>query len=61
MLPLLMNKKSGNFLLLAVGIAIGLSLGIARGVLADKPAALGADLPWQDARMLADGAGTGQA
>jgi carboxyl-terminal processing protease len=53
MLRLLMNRKSGNFLLLAVGIAIGLSLGVARGVLADKPAALGADLPWQDARMLA--------
>ena len=48
-----MNRKSGNFLLLALGIAIGLSLGVARGVLADKPAALGADLPWQDARMLA--------
>jgi carboxyl-terminal processing protease len=53
MLPLLMNRKSGNFLMLAVGIAIGLSLGVARGVLADKAAALGADLPWQDARMLA--------
>jgi carboxyl-terminal processing protease len=38
---------------LAVGIAIGLSLGLAHGVLADKPAAPGADLPWQDARMLA--------
>jgi carboxyl-terminal processing protease len=49
-----MINKSGNFLLLAVGIAIGLSLGLARGVLADKPAALGADLPWQDARMLAE-------
>jgi carboxyl-terminal processing protease len=48
-----MIKKSGNVLLLAVGIAIGLSLGFAGGVLADKPAALGADLPWQDARMLA--------
>lgn len=48
-----MSKKSGNTLLLAVGIAVGLSLGLARGVLADKPAALGADLPWQDARMLA--------
>ncbi|HEY0801435.1 MAG TPA: S41 family peptidase [Steroidobacteraceae bacterium] len=48
-----MIKKSGNVLLLAVGIAIGLSFGFARGVLADKPAALGADLPWQDARMLA--------
>ena len=47
-----MIKKPGNVLLLAVGIAIGLSLGLARGVLADKPA-LGADMPWQDARMLA--------
>src|ERR1700721_616890 len=47
-----MRNKSGNALLLAVGIAIGLSLGLAHGVLADKPAA-GADLPWQDARMLA--------
>src|ERR1700678_4659553 len=49
-----MRNKSGNALLLAVGIAIGLSLGLAHGVLADKPAAPGADLPWQDARMLAD-------
>jgi carboxyl-terminal processing protease len=49
-----MSKKSGNAaLLLAVGIAIGLSLGLAHAVLADKPAALGSDLPWQDARMLA--------
>jgi carboxyl-terminal processing protease len=47
-----MSRKSGNFLMLAVGIAIGLSLGIARGVLADKSPP-GADLPWQDARMLA--------
>jgi carboxyl-terminal processing protease len=47
-----MRNKPGNALLLAVGIAIGLSLGLAHGVLADKPAA-GADLPWQDARMLA--------
>ena len=53
MLQVLMLKKTGNVLLLAVGIAIGLSLGLARGVLADKPGALGADLPWQDARMLA--------
>jgi carboxyl-terminal processing protease len=48
-----MRNKSGNALLLAAGIAIGLSLGLAHGVLADKPAAPGADLPWQDARMLA--------
>ena len=53
MLRVLMIKKSTNALLLAAGIAIGLSLGLAHGVLADKPAALGADLPWQDARMLA--------
>jgi carboxyl-terminal processing protease len=53
MLKAQMRNKSGNALLLAVGIAIGLSLGLARGVLADKPAALGADLPWQDAHMLA--------
>jgi carboxyl-terminal processing protease len=48
-----MRNKSGNALLLAVGIAIGLSRGLAHGVLAEKPAAPGADLPWQDARMLA--------
>jgi carboxyl-terminal processing protease len=48
-----MIKKPGNFLLLAVGIAIGLSLGLAHGVMADKPG-LGADLPWTDARMLAE-------
>jgi carboxyl-terminal processing protease len=48
-----MIKKSANVLLLAVGIAIGLSLGLAHGVLADKPAALGSDLPWQDAHLLA--------
>ena len=48
-----MTRKSSNALLLVVGIAIGLFLGLAHGVLADKPGALGADLPWQDARMLA--------
>jgi carboxyl-terminal processing protease len=53
MLSSLMTKKSGNALLLAVGIAIGLSIGLAHGVLADKSPALGSDLPWQDARMLA--------
>jgi carboxyl-terminal processing protease len=49
-----MFKKSGNVLLLAIGIAVGLSLGLAHGVWADKPAAAGADLPWQDARILAE-------
>jgi carboxyl-terminal processing protease len=48
-----MRNKSANALLLAVGVAIGLSLGFTHGVLADKPAALGADMPWQDAHMLA--------
>ena len=48
-----MSRKSNNALVLTVGIAIGLLLGLAHGVLADKPGALGADLPWQDARMLA--------
>jgi carboxyl-terminal processing protease len=47
-----MRTKSGNALWLAVGILIGLSFGLAHGVLAGKPAA-GADLPWQDAHMLA--------
>jgi carboxyl-terminal processing protease len=54
MLRYLMIKKSGNVLLLSVGIAIGLGLGLAHGVLADKPAALGADMPWQDSRILAE-------
>jgi carboxyl-terminal processing protease len=48
-----MPKKARNVLLLATGMSIGLSLGLARGVLADKPV-LGKDLPWQDARMLAE-------
>jgi len=47
-----MRTKSGNALLLAVGIIIGLSFGLAHGVLAGKPTA-GGDLPWQDAHMLA--------
>jgi carboxyl-terminal processing protease len=54
MLRRLMTKNARNVLLLAVGILIGLSLGLARGVLADKPEALGKDLPWQDARLLAE-------
>jgi carboxyl-terminal processing protease len=47
-----MITKSRNALLLCAGMAIGVSFGLASGVLADKP--LGSDLPWQDARMLAD-------
>jgi len=53
MLRYLMIKKPGNLLLLAAGIIIGLSLGLAHGVMADKPSP-GADLPWQDARLLAE-------
>jgi carboxyl-terminal processing protease len=49
-----MITKSRNVSILCVGMAIGVSLGLARGVLADKPAAPKDDLPWQDARMLAD-------
>ena len=49
-----MITKFRKFRILCVGIAIGASLGLATGVLADKPAAPKDDLPWQDARMLAD-------
>lgn len=54
MLQCLMVKKPQKLLWSAVGAAIGLSLGLARGVLAEKPADLGKDVPWQDARMLAE-------
>jgi carboxyl-terminal processing protease len=49
-----MKPKSRNVLLLLIGMAAGVSLGLAGGVLADKPTAPRSDLPWQDARMLAD-------
>jgi carboxyl-terminal processing protease len=54
MLRCLMNPKTRAFLLLAVGIAIGLSLGLAHGVLADKTETLGQNMPWADARLLAE-------
>jgi carboxyl-terminal processing protease len=47
-----MIMKSRTLLLL--GMSVGLSLGLAGGVLADKPAAPADDLPWADARTLAD-------
>jgi len=47
-----MIMKSRTVLLL--GMSLGLSLGLAGRVLADKPAAAADDLPWQDARTLAD-------
>ena len=49
-----MKPKSRNILPLAVALCVGVSLGLAGMVLADKPEALRTDLPWQDARMLAD-------
>jgi carboxyl-terminal processing protease len=49
-----MFKKTRNVLWMAMGVSIGLSLGLARGVMADKPALLGKDLPWADAHMLAE-------
>jgi carboxyl-terminal processing protease len=49
-----MATKTRNVLLLSAGLAVVLSLGSSQGVLADKPAPLGADLPWQDARVLAE-------
>jgi carboxyl-terminal processing protease len=54
MLRCLMSSKMRAITLLAAGIMIGLSLGLARGVLADKPAPPGQELPWQDARLLAE-------
>ena len=49
-----MTTKSRHILLLGVGVSAGLLLGLAGGVLADKSAPPRSDLPWQDARMLAD-------
>ena len=47
-----MIMKTRTVLLLGMGA--GLSLGLAAGVLADKPAAPADNLPWADARTLAD-------
>jgi carboxyl-terminal processing protease len=49
-----MITKSRKIVLLGGGLAIGIALGLAGAVLADKPAALEADLPWADARTLAE-------
>jgi carboxyl-terminal processing protease len=49
-----MSTKWRNAALVAAGIVIGLSLSLARGVLADKPAVLGQNVPWQDAQLLAE-------
>jgi carboxyl-terminal processing protease len=49
-----MITKSRKLGLLGTGLAAGIALGLAGAVLADKPAAPGAELPWQDARTLAE-------
>jgi carboxyl-terminal processing protease len=49
-----MIKKPRHLISVAAAVAIGTSLGLGGAVLADKPAQPGTDLPWQDARMLAD-------
>jgi carboxyl-terminal processing protease len=54
MLPCLMIMKFRHDWLLRVGLGAGLSFGLATGVLADKAPPPVSDLPWQDARMLAD-------
>jgi carboxyl-terminal processing protease len=54
MLRCLMVTKTRTALVLAAGIALGLSLGLAPSVLADKQPSIGAELPWQDARTLAE-------
>ena len=53
MLWRIMQPRNRNALFLAVGIVLGLSFGLARGVWADKQPAQPKDLPWSDARLLA--------
>ena len=48
-----MQNQSRYFSWLAGGISLSLSLGMARGAPAEQPA-LGKDVPWADARMLAE-------
>jgi carboxyl-terminal processing protease len=54
MLTSLMDKKIRNLLRTAMGASCCLSIAMAGAVTAEKPAGLGEDLPWQDARMLAE-------
>jgi carboxyl-terminal processing protease len=49
-----MITKSRRTVLLGLGWGAGIALGLASAVLADKPTALEADLPWADARTLAE-------
>jgi carboxyl-terminal processing protease len=54
MLPYMMFTKARNVAWMAMGAWIGLSLGSSGIARADEPAVLGKDIPWQDARMLAE-------
>src|SRR6202167_1194048 len=54
MLRCLMIKKTRHVLLWGLSLCLGLSLQPASSALADKPALPNDDVPWQDARMLAD-------
>jgi carboxyl-terminal processing protease len=49
-----MKPTSRKVSLLGSGLLIGVSLGLTGAVFAGKPPPSGADLPWQDARTLAD-------
>jgi carboxyl-terminal processing protease len=54
MLPCLMLKKTRNAMWMAMGAWIVLSVGSPCVVRAEDDAALGKDIPWQDAHMLAE-------
>jgi len=54
MLRCLMSMNARNVVWLGLGMSLGLSLGLARGEPGEKPAPLGQDVPWADARMLAE-------
>ena len=49
-----MSQQTRKVAWIGLGLTLGLALGLARGVMADKPAALGQEMPWADARMLAE-------
>jgi len=49
-----MITKSRKIVLLGLSAAVGIALGLVSAVLADKPADPGTDLPWADARTLAE-------
>jgi carboxyl-terminal processing protease len=48
-----MQPRNRNALFLVAGIVLGLSFGLARGVWADREPVQTKDLPWADARLLA--------